>query len=43
MKQQALYKILGMQKDVADSGMDKQHAFDLHNIRLRNSDTHITF
>jgi len=40
MKQQALYKILtGMQQDVADSGMDKQHAYDIHNMRLRNSDT----
>lgn len=39
MKQQAIYKIIGMQKDVADSGMDKQHAFDLHNLRTRNSDT----
>lgn len=39
MKQQAIYKIIGMQKDVADSGMDKQHAFDLHNIRFRNTDT----
>ena len=39
MKQQALYKIVGMQRDVADSGMDKQHAYDLHNMRLRHSDT----
>lgn len=39
MKQQALYKIVGMQKDVADSSMDKQHAFDIRNMRLRNGDT----
>lgn len=39
MNQQALYKIAGMQKDVANSAMDKQHAFDIRNMRLRNSDT----
>lgn len=39
MKQQAIYKIIGMQKDVADSGMDNQHAFDIHNMRLRGVDT----
>lgn len=39
MKQSALYKIVGMQKDVADSGMDKQHAYDLHNVMLRNTDS----
>ena len=39
MRQQALYKIIGMQKDVADSAMDKQHAFDLHNMRLSHSNS----
>lgn len=39
MKQQAIYKIIGMQKDVADSAMDKQHAFDIHNMRFRHTDT----
>ena len=38
MKQNALYKIVGMQKDVADSAMDKQHAFDIRNMRLRHDD-----
>ena len=37
MKQQALYKIVGMQKDVADSAMDKQHAFDIRNMRFRHT------
>lgn len=41
MKQQVIYKVSGMQKDVSDSSMDKQHAFDIHNMRLRNSDTNI--
>lgn len=38
MRQQALYKIIGMQKDVADSSADKQHAYDIHNMRFRHSD-----
>lgn len=39
MKQQTIYKITGMQQDVANSGMDKQHAYDIRNMRFRNSDT----
>ena len=39
MKQQAIFKISGIQRDVSDSGFDKQHAYDLRNMVLHNNVT----